>query len=339
MNVKKHLINYRVIKPFLLMALSFLLVTGCNSSEIQLSDISTQRAPRFAECQVVEHPLGKTCIPLKPQRIILDSWFLDPLFALEVKGSIVGTTCPTWWWIAKGCVASGLSSDQIEGIETVGNYPPSLEKILLLKPDLILGSDSFKSIYKQLSNIAPTVLINWDDIKFSFKSYLLHIAQLFDREEVAKEILVQYQNRVAEVRKQLGDQLKNAEVSVIIYGCAGNNGFSVPPRYAIWFQILDDLGIKIKPIFSMSQEDWCTTFDSIETINNYDSDILFIANLHSKSGYFILEKPLVSSLNAVKNGRAYVIDGQDVWDVYGPLGVNRLLDLLSKHLLKAAQSF
>ncbi|BDA71252.1 ABC transporter, iron(III) dicitrate-binding protein [Calothrix sp. PCC 7716] len=321
------------------MALCFLLITACNSSEIQLSNISTQRAPDIAECRVVEHPLGKTCIPLKPQRIILESAFLDPLFALGIKESIVGTNCYPMWWVAKGCFASGLSSNQLEGIETVGNYPPSLEKVLFLKPDLILWSDYIKSMYHQLSDIAPTVTIHWDDFQYSFKDYLRHLAQIFDREEVAEEILLQYQNRITEVRKQLGDRLQNAEVSVIIYGCAGNNGFSLPPRYAIWFQILDNLGIKIKPIFSMSQKVWCSNFDSIETINNYDSDILFIANFHSKSGAFLLEKPLVSSLNAVKNGRAYVIDGQDVWDAYGPFGVNKLLNLLAKHLLKAAQTF
>jgi iron complex transport system substrate-binding protein len=328
------------------MALTFLLITACNSSVIRSSNISTDRSETATKCRVVEQTGGKACIPFKPQRIItLEPWFLDPLFALGIKESIVGTTCydfMTWIKQEQECVTLGLSSEQLKhlkNIEKVGNiYSPSLEKLLLLKPDLILGLNWTGSVYKQLADIAPMISFQSDDIKFSFKTFLRRFARLFDREEVAEEILVQYQNRIAEVRKQLDDRLKNAEVSVIIYGCSGNNEFSISPRWAVWFQILGDLGIRIKPVFSMNQEDWCRT-NSIETINNYDSDILLIANFYRKSGTFLLEKPLIAHLNAVKNGRAYVIDGQDVWDVYGPYGVNRLLDILAEKLLKAAQTF
>jgi iron complex outermembrane receptor protein len=227
--------------------------------------------------------------------------------------------------------------------DVIGEF--TTEKILFLKPDLILGlKDWLESSYKQLSDIAPTILLNRDiwgrNWNFSFKTSFRDIAKLFDREEFAEEILTQYQSHITEVKNQLGNRLKNAEVSAIIYGCGGNNGFSVPPRYAIWFQILDDLSIKIKPVFPTSKNFYmCSVSDSIETINNYDSDILFIFNTHGNSGDFLLEKPLISSLNAVRNGRAYVINGQDVWDVYGPSGANRLLDVLSEKLLKAAQTF
>jgi iron complex transport system substrate-binding protein len=194
-----------------------------------------------------------------------------------------------------------------------------------------------KSTYKQLSDIAPTVLLRWgDDWNSSFKTYLRGIAQIVDREEVAEEILMQYQNRVAEVKKQLGNRLKNIEISAIIYGHGGRREFLAPPRYAIWFQILDDLGIKIKPIFS-TQGNWSSYF-STELISDYDSDVLFILNSFSQSGAFLLENPLLASLNAVKNKRTYVMDGQDVFDVYGPSGVNKLLDLLAEKLLKVAQT-
>jgi iron complex transport system substrate-binding protein len=158
-----------------------------------------------------------------------------------------------------------------------------------------------------------------DYIKFSFKDYLRGFARLMNREEVAEEIIVNYQNRIAEVKKQLGDRLKNAEISALIYGLGGGDVFTIPILNDIWFQILGDLGIKIKPIFSMSQGYLENGTISIEKIDDYDSDILFIfntfgksGNSHSKSGDFLLEKPLIASLNAVKNGRAYVIGGQDV---------------------------
>ena len=43
---------------------------------------------------------------------------------------------------------------------------------------------------------------------------------------------------------------------------------------------------------------------------------------------------ILSSLNAVKNKRAYIVDPY-LWWVYGPLGVNKLLDELPKYLLES----
>ncbi|MGF1570664.1 MAG: ABC transporter substrate-binding protein [Nodosilinea sp.] len=346
MNAKKYLTNCRLIKLLVLMALFFILVTACHNSENQLSNTSMQRAETIAECRVVEHSLGETCMPVHPQRIIaVETVFLDSLFALGFKKSVIGTICYPIPYASEECFPFGVPSDQLKDVESIGSYPPSLEKILLLKPDLILGLDWMEPTYEQLSNIAPTVLLHWsDDWNLSFKTYFRHIAQVTGREDVAEEVISQYQTQISEVKRQLGDRLKNVEVSAVLYGHAGNKEFSVPPRYAIWFQILDDLGIKIKPIFSM-QRDWSSSL-SIELINNYDSDILFIFNSFSKSLNFfnepvnsLLEKPLVATLKAVKNKRAYVIDGQDTFDVYGPSGVNRLLELLSRHLLEAAETF
>jgi iron complex transport system substrate-binding protein len=165
MNVKKQLMSYGVIKLFISMALSLILITSCNSFEIQPSHISKERAKAVGECRVVEHPLGKTCIPLKPQQIII----LQPLlpyflFAIGMKESIMGTICHKWAWATKECGAPGLSSDQLKylkNIENVGDtFQPSLEKILFLKPDLILAGNHLRSTYKQLSDIAPTVFFD-----------------------------------------------------------------------------------------------------------------------------------------------------------------------------------
>jgi len=321
------------------MALSFFVITACNSSGIQKNYISTERAETIAECRVVQHALGETCIPIKPQRILaLDPPFiLDPLLALGLKESIVGMACYDWGWMVKGCVAPGLSSDQLKGIEVVGNvYQPSVEKIVLLKPDLILGLDyNIKKLYKQLSDIAPTVAISSEDdnVKLSFKNHFRDIAQLVDRKEIAEKLLVQYQNRIAEVQEQLSDLLKNVEVSVITYGWGK---FWASPIYSIWFQILEDIGINIKPIF-LNQENFFTNF-SIEKINNYDADIMFIINHDRKPASYFLENPLISSLNAVKSGQIYISNGRDIWDVYGLLGVNQLLDKISQYLLKSIQT-
>ncbi|PHM05703.1 ABC transporter substrate-binding protein [Nostoc sp. 'Peltigera malacea cyanobiont' DB3992] len=51
---------------------------------------------------------------------------------------------------------------KLKGIEDIGLESPNLEKLLRIKPDLILGLSSHQDIYSLLSHIAPTVLATFD---------------------------------------------------------------------------------------------------------------------------------------------------------------------------------
>jgi iron complex transport system substrate-binding protein len=62
--------KYR-IKLLLLIALSFLLITaGYNSQLTQKTDIQKLHL-ETSDCRVIQHELGKTCVPIQPQRIIV----------------------------------------------------------------------------------------------------------------------------------------------------------------------------------------------------------------------------------------------------------------------------
>jgi iron complex transport system substrate-binding protein len=78
---------YRLIKPFLLMALSLILITACYQPIIQKPDISTENLEGSAKCRVVQHKLGESCIPTHPKRIvILDEYYLlDIVSVLNIK--------------------------------------------------------------------------------------------------------------------------------------------------------------------------------------------------------------------------------------------------------------
>jgi len=61
------------------------LVTACHSQITQKADIpKTQLA--ISNCRFVVHQLGKTCVPLQPQRIIVtDEIILDAVLGLGLK--------------------------------------------------------------------------------------------------------------------------------------------------------------------------------------------------------------------------------------------------------------
>jgi iron complex transport system substrate-binding protein len=310
MNVKKYLMSYGVIKPLLLMALSFLLTTACYSPVIHKSDIPITHSP---ECRVVQHKLGAICIPVEPKRIItLDSASLaDPLLALGIRPIGMGTHNLE----GKEDLA-GLTSDEVEGITKVGDvYNPSLERILKLKPDLILGMYFHETIYKQLSAIAPTVLV--EQQKYNpIKKNLRYLAQVLNKELEADRVLSQYQARIRKLREKLNRQPQEIEVTVLEHH---SGSFYLPGSEDAPHEIFSDIGL----IHNISDTDERQI--SIEVLDKYDADILFIMDYVGRPKSFFLQNPLIASLNAVKNNRAYFVKAYK-WHPGGPLGANRMLD-------------
>jgi iron complex transport system substrate-binding protein len=322
----------RSLKFFLLVAFVLIAIASCQNPLIKGSQPLIEQSKIVSECRFVRHLLGKTCVPVEPKRIVaLDpTYILDPLLTLGIKP--VGTAVDYWrgktYW-------GGLSPDEAEGIEVIGqSYQPSLEKLLALKPDLILGLTDVRQYYQQLSAIAPTVLLDYDrEVKFSFKEYFRTIARIVDRKANAEEVLVRYQKQIKTLKAQIGDRLEGKEISVIYYG---DGSFWAPTRYAAFFQILNDLGIRLKPIFLGVNSNINFTF-SIEALDNYDADILFICDTDYKTESFFLKNPLISSLKAAQNKRLYVVEGHR-WQAYGPSVINKIIDDFSKYLLKATQN-
>lgn len=318
----------RLIKPFFLMAFFFLLITACYSPVMQRTGFSIKRLAT-SECRVFQHKLGETCVPFKPQRIIAleDGWILDPLLALGIKP--VGTVT-----FAKHVDVNfrGLSASEVSGIEIVGNGgQASLEKILKLKPDLILSFDDIfdNHNYQLLSQIAPTIPIEFDKVRHSFKDNLRFIAQIVNREEKAEKLIFTYEAKIKKLQQLLIDNnLDKLTVSILEY--LGKNTFELQRGDIIYFQIFSDLGLNMP--HRPGNLYYYPSF-SIEVVDRYDADIMFFVSLNSNkkrlSSHF---NGVLSSLKAVKNKRVYIVDPH-LWWVYGPLGVNKLLDEISQYLL------
>lgn len=303
------------------MTFSFFLIISCHRFLPRKLDVVSA----VSECRIVQQKIGKTCIPTKPQRIIaLDSSVIpDSLLALGIKP--IGITFVNQ---IKQKMFHGLSTDDIAGIELIGtNEQPSLEKLLLLQPDLILATERSERMYGQLSGIAPTVIIEVDELQYSIKDNFRSIAQILDRKEQAEKFLYQYQQRAKVVRKFVEDRLGEMEISMIVYN--GGN-FYKPASSATTLQVLNDIGIKINSLL-LRENLWSSV--SAEVLSEYDADILFILNADDKSSADFFQNPLIASLRATKNNRTYVVDSA-VWHPYGPLGMSRLVNYLYEYLTK-----
>jgi iron complex transport system substrate-binding protein len=311
---------------------------GCSVSAISLllscgkTNNQDDRILKIANsnCRIFEQGKEKICVPANPQRIIAldDSVILDPLIALGIKP--IGCTS---YWTEKDISFRGLSEQETMGIELVGSIlEPSLEKILRLKPDLILARESFQP-FDLLSKIAPTVIIDRSRHEKSFKDNFLFVANAVNKTKQAEAVLANYTQRVNELRDRLEDVLESIKVSVIGYNYSGSDSFFVCNLDVIYHQVLTDIGIRRMPIVE-EQKEYCLTL-SIESIDQYDADVLIVVNYSKAPLESYLKHPLWAALNSVKSRRIYEVK-PDVWATFGPMGVNRILDDLYKHLVIAS---
>ncbi|MBW4622488.1 MAG: iron-siderophore ABC transporter substrate-binding protein [Cyanosarcina radialis HA8281-LM2] len=306
------------------MALSFLLVTACNSSEIKKSNISAEQAEKIAECRVVQHIMGETCVPKNPQRLIAISRFaLAHTLVLGVKpiGSTLDYQYPLYL------------KNRITGIDQIGEmYEPNLEKIMLLKPDLILGWETSRSIYPILSQISPTVLFKWDGTS-SWQEHFNFVAKILGKQEAAREALKHYYQRTEKLKTDLSNRYKNKKISIFeIYG-----GMRIYPddKSSFAASILEDVGLQIK---TQSNKELSTGPLSEEKLEEVDGDLIFVlifsdrTNESREAFEELQQKSLWQKLRAVQNGRVYLVD-RETWVGSNLIAADLVIDDLYKYLV------
>ncbi|WP_081716972.1 ABC transporter substrate-binding protein [Leptolyngbya sp. Heron Island J] len=282
-----------------------------------------------ANCRSVQHAMGETCIPQTPERIVtLTMPALANLIALGIQP--VGTATYGAFY---GITVQPYLQDKVDGIDWVGsNDQPNLEKLIQLNPDLILGiKKQHEPIYKQLSQIAPTVLFELED-RSQWQQLVLDLGAVLDHTPAAEKLLRTYGKRVSELREQLGEQGLQQEVS-IAYVMGGDiyseatNSFSG--------SILADVGLRRSPAQERVDPNNDRLIFSQERIDTIDGDVLFVpksGNQLDQDQDAFMQKPLWQTLKAVQQGRVYRVNLWD-WTGLDILAAHEVLDDLFKYLV------
>jgi iron complex transport system substrate-binding protein len=165
-----------IIGCLLLGILGFFLTTACGYH--QGMNISSLARPT-SKCKIVQHMFGEACVPVNPQRIAtLSIPTLGHALSLGVKPS--GST------YIDGDYFLPYLDNKLDGIDALGSDRPNLERLLSLKPDLIIGLDWEESIYPLLSKIAPTVLDDWGGTE-NWRDHLSFVAEVLGKETEANQ--------------------------------------------------------------------------------------------------------------------------------------------------------
>jgi iron complex transport system substrate-binding protein len=311
----------RWFKFVLLVILTFTLVSACSSRSVQISS----SPDTISDCRMVQHALGETCVPNQPQRVIaLSVPTLGDALALGVKpiASIVYFDD-----------APPYLANHLESIETLSKEEqPNLEKILALKPDLIIGiKDSTEATYTQLSQIAPTVADEWEGYP-SWRDHFNFVAEVLGKTEEAKQVWANYDQRIAALKTALGDRVQDLEIS-FVHICCGT--IDIDLKNSFNGSILADVGLRRPAAQAVPIAGGITSL-SEERLMDIDGDVLFVATDGKEATQKLAElkqNPLWKNLRAVQQNRVYPVN-YPTWRGGNPLAANAVIDDLFKYLVE-----
>ncbi len=310
----------------------FTLVTSCN----YFTSHNTSSLPKqpTAECRMVKHAMGETCVPIHPQRVVtLSLSTLGNTLALGVKP--IGATNE----VQTEKKSLTYLKDKTKGIKFLGIFQPNLEATLLLKPDVIIGLDWFKPIYPLLSQIAPTVLDKSDYA--NWQKHLSFVAEVLGKQKTEKALWQHYFQRIEKLKSALGigaaspkeNRYQNKKISFIY---VGRNQIHIDARNSYAGSIINDANLQ-RPSSQNIDSPYGAFPVSLEELSKADGDVLFVTSFSINGDEFLKKKqqePLWQKLKAVQKNQVYYVDFMS-WAASNMLGTDAVIDDLFKYLVNA----
>lgn len=276
--------------------------------------------------RIVASAFGDTHIPATPQRVVtLYQGATDSAVALGITP--VGVVDS---WLEKPMYR--YLRDALADVEHVGlETQPNLEKVAWLDPDLIVATRfRHERIRPLLEMIAPTVATG---SVFDFKATLALMAEATGRESRARALMQDWNDRVADFRRQIADKLgdgwpqkaavirfKSDHVRIYSTGFAGS--------------ILNELGFEQPD--SVQDQGWGMKLTSEENIPVMNADVIFVIlepddPAITRNYRHWRSHPLWQRLDAVRNERVFEVDAVNWIMGGGILAANAMLDDLYTH--------
>lgn len=294
------------VMMFALMA--FLVACGTDTKKPETSDSTGEKA----ESEVIEvtHELDKKPVEVKknPETVVVfDFGILDTLdeIGVEVAG------------LPQSNIPAYLSKFEDAKYKNLGSLKePDFEAIHAMKPDVIFISGRQAELYKEFSDIAPTVYVGLDTAHYmdSFKKNMDLVAKIFDKEDEMKAELAEIDEQIAAIKEKTANV---DEKALIVLGTEGKvSAYGPNSRFGL---IHDVFGFKAADEkIEVSTHGQNITFEYIVETN---PDILFVVDRDAAVGTESsvkdsIENDLVKKTNAYKNKKIIYLNA-DYWYLSG----------------------
>nr|WP_047395306.1 Fe(3+) dicitrate ABC transporter substrate-binding protein [Exiguobacterium sp. ZWU0009] len=275
-----------------LLVLSILMLAACSSQAEQSNE----------KTRTITHEAGKTKVPEKPKKVVaLEFSFVDALDELGITPVGIAQENKT--------DVSGLLGKDIEFTEVGTRQQPNLEAISSLQPDLIIGDfNRHKGIYKQLQEIAPTIILKSRNATYeenidSFKT----IAEAVGKTKQMDDRLALHEERLQAAKKKV-DPKDDRKVMVGVFRA---DSLTAHGETSFDGELLEKIGIEN----AVTKTAEPTVTITLEQMVKWDPDVIFMAEADPKLLKEWKDNPLWNQITAVKNGEVYEVN-RDLWTRY-----------------------
>ena len=310
----------RLLKTLVATCMTAMMFVGCASNSATNEDKVNGNTVTVTDVR------GEVEIPADPQRIVDLSGNSDILSILGYD--VIGTANSDAYDYTK---LPSYLEETLSGAEILGySYQDTMdvEAIMNLNPDLIVISTVQEKMYDQLSEIAPTVMIQLEAL--NWKDDVRALGKVFGKEEVANEWIANYEAKA----KEAGDKIKSEFGADTTYLSilANPNGFNVFDGAGFGDVLYSDMGLA-KPVGMPEQTDVSLPVVSYEGLASIQADYIFVMGSDEELAQ-IKANPIWNSLPAVKEGHVIELPSSPYFNQgYSSIGrellVNEIGDMLN----------
>ena len=305
-----------LLKSMLVFGTVAAMLVGCGSGNAQNQVENQQQTPATITVTDVR---GEVEIPADPQRIVDLSGNSD---ILEILGyDVIGTANSDAYDYTK---FPSYLEETLDGATILGysmQDTMDVEAVMNLNPDLIIISTVQEKMYDQLSEIAPTVMIQLEAL--NWKDDIMTLAEILGREDVAKEWLLNYEEKAsaagAEIRGEYGED------TTYLSFLASGGQFFVFDGAGFGSVLYDDMGLA-KPEGMPEQTDISLPVVTYEGLAAIDADYIFC--IATAEDLAALEQSTIwQNIPAVKAGKVVILNSSPYFNQgYSPIGRELLVD-------------
>ncbi|MEW9699509.1 iron-hydroxamate ABC transporter substrate-binding protein [Paenibacillus sp. SI8] len=299
--------------PFLFLVM--LSVSACGSGTAK-QEGSAANAGNKATTITYQSENGPIDVPANPQRVIVLSAFAGNVMSLNVK--LVGVE--SW------SKMNPRFDKTLKDVQEVSDE--SLEKIIELKPDLIIGLSTIKNVDK-LKQIAPTVTYTYG--KVDYLTQHLEIGKLLNKEKEAKTWVDDFKKRAQkageDIKAKLGADktisvIESFDKQLYVYGDHWGRGTEI-----LYQEMKLGMPQKVK---EMVEKDGYYAL-SLEVFPQYAGDYVILSKNPDADNSF-QQTDTYKNTPAVKNKQLFEVNAKEFY-FNDPLTLDYQLDSFTKNLL------
>lgn len=307
------------LKALIITCLAGVMLVGCGN---KASDSAEQSK---VETVTVTDVRGEVEIPKNPERIVDLSGNSDILSILGYE--VVGTANSDAYDYTK---FPSYLEETLKGAEILGysmQDTMDVEAVMNLNPDMIVISTVQEKMYDQLSEIAPTVMVQLEAL--DWKDDVEKFADVFDKEAIAEKWLEAYDNKA----EAAGDKIKAeyGEDTTYLSFLASGGQFFIFDGAGFGSVLYEDMDLE-KPAGMPEQSDISLPVVTYEGLASIDTDYIFLIATDADLAQ-LQENAIWNSLPAVKNGNVVVLEASPYFNQgYSSIGRELLVDEIGEML-------